>query len=803
MNTRPKFFWWLLLTIALVALTLFAGCRAFQPEAVIVNRAPETFLIGAPLEGGGGYYHYHMFWYGSDEDGTVVKFAWALTDTSVQNDETVDDEEDARFNPALDITHLEIANWTTKTDSIFDFQINQGTAPSADMTFHMVAMDDYGDFDRTPARLHFFSNSLGSPNIRFFRIDGDERTYFAQGESDTVGFGKPYSLGWEGSTPNILGYDVNALALVDTVPPTDAGLFGYKWSLGGDLGNNCVPTFTDCWHPRLFNEATGDSFSYFAEINGLTFSNDGSSLSPFGLELPSGAVNVRVNSLDVAGVEVSEILRNFTFVVNHDPETMILNGTSDPYDHGVDGNGPDNEVYPYYTLLNDTNVPKTHYPFSMTEENPVPHIPDRSYVVFKALARDNPDDRTLDDNESFKIGITGAVNAAMDTTYSGGAFNFSSGAGEINYDPAWDKSPEGWYADTLGFLVGPRTEFTFLMQSIDEHGRRDGTPAEFKFEAGYPPCVQCVELIPGTGNPSAVPPEQECYDPDVSRPECYDGMTEFFVNQGNGGAVVPGMTQLTPTGGGFINVNKLTLALRLTESNTEDPEKFFIIPSTVYSMSVLLHGMDDPREAWLDPLNRARAWRYQVDYDCDPGNDILDGGGVDDLNAVSWGRVVGDSGLEVSAIDGLWTIEVDFYLPAGLIQNGRDLFVFQLMGLFPGELTPETSQMVVDVCLRQMSSGSVEVVAIDQSACGFEPARPSLYHLFGDIRPPGTLLGNQTWRDCLPPSVWPINTSVDLRRMAMDSTENSENGVTTSVTQQFNLYFNDTALGLTQCADAE
>ncbi len=97
------------LTVVLVGLLLFAGCRAFEPEAVIVNKAPETYIIGAPLENGGGYYHFHVYWYGSDEDGRVERFVFALTDTTVQDLDTAEDEEDTRFNPALDADHLEFA----------------------------------------------------------------------------------------------------------------------------------------------------------------------------------------------------------------------------------------------------------------------------------------------------------------------------------------------------------------------------------------------------------------------------------------------------------------------------------------------------------------------------------------------------------------------------------------------------------------------------------------------------------------------------------------------------------------------
>jgi len=719
-----------LLTIALVAISFFTGCRAFQPEAVVVNRAPETFLIGAPLEGGGGYYHYHMFWYGSDEDGVVEKFVWAVTDTSVQNEDTADDEEDSRFNPALDITHLEFANWTTKTDSIFDFQINQGTAPSADMTFHMVAMDDFGDFDRTPARLYFFSNTLGSPVINFFKIFENDTIPLAAGEPDTVGFGKPYELYWEGMSPNVLGYDSDALADVDTVFPFDDGLYGYKWQLTGELGGFCVPAFEDCWHPRLFNEATNDSFSYFAEINSLYFRNSGNSSNPFATELESGEVNVRINSLDVAGVEVSNHLRGFNFVVNHDPETIILVGRDTFHTGGAD---PDTSTYPYYTLLNDPD--SIHYPFLEGAR-----IPDRSYVVFKALARDNPNDSVVDPD--FKIGLTGVVNGLREN-YTGGPFSFSSGASDIDYEPEWDKeSDDGWYADTLGFLVGPSTEFEFTMQSVDEHGRRDGSPASFSFEVGFPPCVQCIELQPDLGSVSDFPMDLACHDPEVGGHPCFTGDYDFYIPK----SLLPeqpGRTYLDPqlalSTYLVISKNTMTPVFQVEEA---DPELNYIFPCTAFSMTVKLHGVDDSREAWTDPLNRARAWKYQVDYECDPSNKILDGGGFDDIGTPTWGHEFGATGISVSEVDGLWALNVNFFLPNQLLQQGIVGFwnyIFYVEAGYDAALTDE----LVAICLRQMSAGSVRAIALDQADCGLYPIRPAQYHLFETVRPPDSLGGRR------------------------------------------------------------
>ncbi len=161
--------------LCVLAASLLFGCRAFEPEAIIVNRLPETYIVGSPAETSGAYFHFHVYWYGTDSDGFVERYVWALTDTSIQDIETDDDEEDQRFNPGTNASTLEIGTYTSRTDTVFDFQIGQGANLSYDMTLHMVAMDDRGEFDRTPARLHFFSNALGNPEVDFYRVvDGAE-----------------------------------------------------------------------------------------------------------------------------------------------------------------------------------------------------------------------------------------------------------------------------------------------------------------------------------------------------------------------------------------------------------------------------------------------------------------------------------------------------------------------------------------------------------------------------------------------------------------------------------------------------
>jgi len=735
-----------LLFAAALAVLVLTGCRAFQPEAVIVNKAPETFIIGAPVEHGGGYYRFHVFWYGSDVDGRVERFVWALTDTTVQDDDTTDDEEDVRFNPALDASTLDIGRWTTRTDSIFNFTIDQGVQPSYDMTLHMVAVDDFGDFDRTPARLHFFSNTLGNPVITFFQVIDDSLIAVPQGQADTVGFAVPYQVHWEGISPNIRGYSPEALAMVDTVPEFTDGMLGFKYRLMGELGGNCVPSLTDCWSPRIFQEATGDSISVFAlrdrdgnvlpPVQDLIFLNDplaGPEDGPFEKLLPSGAVNLEVNSIDIAGVEVSSFLRPFTFVVNFDPETIMLDGETD-WAHPEDP-----ESYPYYILLNDDT--QEHHPFQSGDR-----IPDRTYVVAKSLARDNPKDTKLDPN--FKIGISGFLQGTRHN-YFGGRFSFTSESSVVNTEPPWDANEDGWYADTLGFLTGPRTTFTINMQAVDEHGRKDGSPANLSFDVGHPPCIQCIELLPKFSTPSGYDESLECLADTTSDAidahPCFSDTTILRVT--SSGLGDDELQFIQPV---FMLVDRSTgftwVVIDPPSGGENEP---YVIESNLYRMEILLHGLDDIRERWEDKVRRIMGWAYQVDYECDPFNQIRDGGGNDDIKVPTWGRSGNSEGITIDAATGLWKISVDVAVPRDLITLGPDLYKDLTLQYIVGIDDPDMRDRVFNDSTKQFGKGRVQAIALDQTQCGFSPTRPATYNFFRNVRPSqAELPPGRSWRDC-------------------------------------------------------
>ena len=740
--------WGLLLAAVLIALVL-TGCRAFVPEAVIVNKAPETYIVGAPVENAGGYYHFHVFWYGSDADGEVARFVWALTDTTLQDPDTTDDEEDQNFNPALDASTLAIGHWTTKTDSIFDFRIDQGTRPSADFTLHMVAQDDMGAYDRTPARLHFFSNTLGNPQLHFFRVEGTDTIPLATGATDTVGYRKPYTVTWRGETPNIIGYDPTMLARVDTVYPFDDGLFGYKWQITTQYllpdGRVCDETATDCWHPRLFDEAQGDSFSYFGSVTSLSFANnDAASTNPFKRILRSSTVNLLVNSIDVAGVEVAEYQRAFSFQVNYYPETLVLN-------HEKDWAHPeDQQVYPYYIRLNDPT--QTKVPFAQGDR-----IPDRTYVVVKALARDNPKDTRI--NPDFGIGLSGFV---VDTLHfsSGAEFGVTTQSSALDTTPTWGAGVDGWYADTLGLLVSPRSTVYFNMQAMDEHGRKDGSPARIHFDVGYPPCVQCVEVKPRVENLAADPDSVDCVDPVTGMNACFEDTASIYFSSLNDDTAgeMDG-----PTSNYSIIIKKAGFYTEVVQDASPYRETHYIIPASIYTMRIYMHAADDSLEAWRKPEWRTMAWRYQVDHECDLYNQVKDGGGNDDITRVTWGNK--DNPLiQIDPQTGVWSMDVEVAVPTALISSFR-AYCAQLLSI--AGLDADLAAKLFTLSVRQLGEGSIKVIALDQTGCDYPPnGRPASFNWFEQVRPT-TRPSSLTWRSC--DGLDGVDGSVDLMRVAMES----------------------------------
>jgi hypothetical protein len=701
------------LLLGLLGLTVLFGCRAFTPEVAIVNRPPETFIVGAPAETSGGYYHFHVYWYGTDADGAVSRFVWALTDTSIQDHRSLGDEEDGRFNPATNVSTLRIGHYTTRTDTVFDFQIDQGPILSYQKTFHIVAMDDQGDFDRTPARLRFVSNALGNPAIQFYRSDtAGVGPAFAN--LDTVAYGYPFAISWSGSTPNIRSYSPEMLAQRDTVPPID-GLFGYKFRL---LDDPC--TDIDCWQPRQFEVTTGDSASYFGKQTQLRFTNDGSSSEARGLRLTSGVHRLLVNTIDMAGVEVPAAKQALNYVVNYDPDTRLLRGERDPW------NPSDTRIYPYYRVFHSDHT-VTEHPFAEGDT-----VPDKSYVVFKALGWDDPRDLRVDRSQA-DVRFQGAFNAQGQ--YGGQSiFSFATQFSEPTRTPEWERSPAagGGGADTVGFLVGP-FKYTVTMRAVDEWDRRDGSPETFTFVGDFAPCVQCVEVL--VGAESAAPDAGlGCSDG-----ACAAAVDTIYALLDSPTPVPSGWRQanlvdVTPNAPDLLWYNTKTGAVWLDKPlSTVEPDS---MPGRFFEYRLALHGREHPDEPWQTdrPQDRIMSWNYQIVGERDTVNAIGEGGGKDNIafTTYEWEAYnpLATVPQPISIDDeGVWTLRIRFFVPELAMNEGDAAYLGDLQSRYPNW------QDVYRLTTGQFGLTTVKVRANDASTCDWSPERAK-YFYYKSLRVP-------------------------------------------------------------------
>ncbi|MCP4144150.1 MAG: hypothetical protein GY752_02560 [bacterium] len=669
MRKRLAVFYLVLLVLIIGSLI---GCRAFNPEVVIVNRPPETFIIGAPNEEAGGYFHYHLFWYGSDDDGHVERFVWALTDSTVQDDETDEDEEDARFNPALHINTLDIGHWTTRTDTIFDFQIGLGSLTSVDKTFHIVAVDDRGDYDRTPARLYFLINALGSPSITFLTEEYGIETELQAGEVDTFSYGKPYALSWTGETPNIRSFTDELLAERDTVfsidpdtgEPVYDGLLGFKYKIS--LAD-CDDAIEDCWNPRQFDDAVNDSVSFFGGVTRVDFTNDGSGAGLFNRVIASGTHTLLVNSIDVAGVEVSAIDRRQYFVVNYDPDTHLVlesdpAALQDPF-------GNDGLTYPYYTVW-------TAEATGLVESDPVSfssgeRLPHRAKVVFKILGWDDARDLRLLDNPDNQVdsGVTfqSKIEGVAFFTGTTSSYRFRTQYNDLTWTPDWNDY-NTVSADTISFLTGP-AEFEFRARSVDEHTRRDNSFSNIEFSANFEPSITFIETVVNSES------SYQIGDEIPSEPDTL--WCSFF----NAPSPLPGEDWkhlnfvTTPQ---TCWVNPVSGSTTFQEPNNLDG--LLVIPGNFYEYELYFTGDDNqlekrfsadraPHQVNNNPIDRAPSWRFEVRSEHDPDNVLNDGGLIDNITAVTteaenWTHV--DDNPRVPIVideDGVWRARIDVFVP--------------------------------------------------------------------------------------------------------------------------------------------
>ena len=152
----------LFLFIALIG----GGCRKPLAPTFDRNKAPETWITAAPMdtltvrdpsngrvtppEIGQIAFRFHMYWAGSDPDGSVAGFYYAVTETLTTTDPTTG------VVPPLPAPKARDYRYTTKTDTTLVFSVIDDK-PNRRHAFYIYAVDNLGKPDPTPARFIFDS----------------------------------------------------------------------------------------------------------------------------------------------------------------------------------------------------------------------------------------------------------------------------------------------------------------------------------------------------------------------------------------------------------------------------------------------------------------------------------------------------------------------------------------------------------------------------------------------------------------------------------------------------------------------
>ena len=155
------------LLLCLFAAIAVVGCRKPLAPNIDRNKAPETWITAAPFDTitlvpgpvrplpGSVPVRFHIYWAGSDQDGAVVGYYWAVV-------ETLPLAPAGGTRPPLPGPRPQDYHYTTRTDTTFIFSVAEDV-PDREHAFFLYAVDNQGKPDPTPARFIFNANDRFPP----------------------------------------------------------------------------------------------------------------------------------------------------------------------------------------------------------------------------------------------------------------------------------------------------------------------------------------------------------------------------------------------------------------------------------------------------------------------------------------------------------------------------------------------------------------------------------------------------------------------------------------------------------------
>jgi len=409
---------------ALVVFTLVTGVVllscAKDPLKVDRNRPPQTFLVAAPVDTSVAdiaySYRIHLYWRGEDSDGYVVGYEYSWDDSSI-----------GAFK------------FTTKTDSIFELTVNdssqitggtgQNPSTARTHTFYIRAVDNLGkpDPSLTIYNRRPFKAQTVAPLVTF---TGAIPNLSDSAAIDTLCEGTPFTVSWYGRDP-------------------DGIVTKYRFDVGA-------------YHSPLTNDST------------VTFNDPG---IPGSVDLPSGIYTMTVTAIDNANAVGTGTVQ---FVVNRDPETVILNQPQgSPVGHYIQHFLGGQEVHIEGTFAPDSTVPYRSTVWWTWDGNDSHGGCEANCINGFSIVL-NPGGRN--DNLPYIVGFTDSIG----TDPQGNTVHFKTNDPAVLNQYGFNQ----FILDSLDAGI----EMQVRVAARDCSGRADGSPATFHFNCNYSPTLESVTV---------------------------------------------------------------------------------------------------------------------------------------------------------------------------------------------------------------------------------------------------------------------------------------------------------------------
>jgi len=294
------------LVLCLFVAYIAAGCRTALAPNIDRNTAPETWITSAPmdtltLKDPNGRpiedpnpvtipVRFHVYWAGSDQDGAIAGYYWAVT-------ETLPTPQPPFIRPPnLPGPKPSDYHFTTKSDSIFIFNVAENI-PDREHAFYVYAVDNLGKPDATPARFIFNSQDNFPPIPIFLEAKGVGTVYHFDSNGNLVPIQVEYP---------ITDQDIIGTMPRDTVAANSTLIF--RWTSQVQIANSYVTGYRYKLDEPDFVSvpATVTEARYYTRVGADT------------VPVASGRKAFRLRVLDQAGGSQDSTRR---FIVNFSPDT--------------------------------------------------------------------------------------------------------------------------------------------------------------------------------------------------------------------------------------------------------------------------------------------------------------------------------------------------------------------------------------------------------------------------------------------------------------------------------------------------